>query len=86
MSRQTEYQKRKIADGKCEICGHEREPNQKRRCKACAERYRQRKRKKEPWKPGSRGRPPLGREAEALASKIELMLSKLEQMEKTKQC
>ena len=84
MSRQSEYQKRKLADGKCEICGKKREPDQRRRCNACAARYRQSRRREAPWKPGDRGRPPLGHEAEALAAKIEFMLSKLEQMEKQK--
>ena len=85
MSRQTEYQRRKIEAGLCEICGKAREEGQARRCKACAERYRQGKRDRrgsEPWQPGNRGRPPKGREPEALARKIEVMLSKLEGMEK----
>jgi hypothetical protein len=85
MSRQTDYQRRKIAAGLCARCGQARESGQVRDCKACAERYRQGKRDRrgsEPWQPGNRGRPPKGREPEALARKIEVMLSKLEGMEK----
>ena len=61
VSRQSVFQRKKTATGKCGYCGNE-PLFSKDRCKECHLKNRIRIRKRQnfkPWKPGGRGRPPI---------------------------
>ena len=62
LSRQARWQHRKIAEGKCPLCGNDKGYNLPKCCEVCLAKHRIYARKVKglkPWIPGGRGRPPL---------------------------